>query len=134
MNQLNLTITSNEISHYFLRSSFILTLIQNISNCLAGKENLLKKIRNAILIFYILAQQTSLTWAAGEYRFDKMLLHAILIFLQKCSFITLVLGLAFYLMAYKNTDGPKKADSLKVIGVSIFLYSLPALASASGLI
>lgn len=94
----------------------------------------MKRIRNAILTFFILAQQTSLTWAAGEYRFDKMLLHAILIFLQKCSFFTFVLGLALYIMAYKNADGPKKTDSLKVIGVSIFLYSLPALASASGLI
>ena len=74
------------------------------------------------------------SFARADGRIDKALFEAILIFLQSCSYFLWAIGIGMFIYSIKETDGGKKTDSLKVIGVGLLLFSLKKIAQVGGLI
>lgn len=72
-------------------------------------------------------------YAADAERLDRIMLEAILTFLQYVSWPILAIAIGMFIYSIKNEDGAGKTDSIKVFGLAIFLQSLLFIARASGL-
>ena len=92
----------------------------------------MKKIMKRVLFLFTFLIPFN-SYAANEERMDRVMLEAILTFLQYASWPILAIAIGMFIYSIKNEDGAMKLNSLKIVGLAIFLQSLLFVAKASGL-
>lgn len=94
----------------------------------------MRRFNQALITFLFVCGNNLTSYAAGEYRPDKMLLKGIVEFIQYCGFLVLAIGIGTLALSIKDTDGPLKSKALKVIGISIGLILIERIALIFNLI
>ena len=92
----------------------------------------MKKMMRRILPIFTLLIPFQAYAAEGE-RMDRIMLKAILTFLQYASRPIVAVAIGMFIYSITNEDGASKTNAIKIIGLAVFLYSLLPLAKASGL-
>ena len=94
----------------------------------------MKRLNQLLITFLFVSGNDLITYAAGEYRPDKMLLKGIIEFIQYCGYFVLAIGIGTLAFSLKDTDGPLKSKAIKVIGISIGLILIERIAKIFNLI
>lgn len=94
----------------------------------------MKRKFEKVFVTFLLSINSAIPVFADSNMAANQLLSAILDFLQYCSYLILVFGIGMFIYSIRNTDGARKVDSLKLLGVALLLYGLKKVAEVGGLI
>lgn len=90
-----------------------------------------KMVRRISFVFTLMVPFTA--YAEESERLDRVMLEGILTFLRYTSWPILTIAIGMFIYSMKNEDAAMKTDSLKIMGLAVFLNSLILIAKASGL-